>query len=277
MQYHNTLDALTFYQTGAESEALYRQSFTLARMALESELQKALAAGTPPEHFYLVTDCDETVLDNSAYNVWLTQTGRDFHASTWSQWCQTQGAKATPGAMEFLHFADMHGVQIFYVSSRFEADREATAANLRKLDFPLVDGSADPEKSHLFLEGMMVEGAATRKMKQFEFLEKRLGPPLLRLGDNLSDHQPDRYSRLVRYDRRVANLREDAAKIGTKWIVFPNPIYGNWRESLRMKVGEAEVPARDEVIPMPYQPLPVRPPITPAEAPKMGLLNVWQG
>ena len=88
MQYHNTIDALVFDQTAAEDYAVYLQCFALAKLRLEAEKARRLAGGANAAGFYLITDCDETILDNSAYNAWLIQTGRDFHDDTWRIWCR---------------------------------------------------------------------------------------------------------------------------------------------------------------------------------------------
>jgi 5'-nucleotidase (lipoprotein e(P4) family) len=274
MKYHNNLDATTYFQTAAENRALYYQGFALAEMRLVQEMARLHAAGQPPESLYVVTDCDETVLDNSEYNAWLIETGREFHDASWSKWVATRRALATPGALEFAKFVVEHGCHLLYVSSRFEADREATADNLKSLGFPLPDGSADPARTFLYLAGMPIGGVPTKKKEQMEFLERRFGArPILQLGDNLSDHDAERYSSRVRAEQRAERSVQDERRWGADWIVFPNPIYGGWRQSLREPGSDAL--ATDERPPAPFQERPVRPPVSPQEAPKLGLLRRW--
>ncbi|MGC3958427.1 MAG: HAD family acid phosphatase [Verrucomicrobiota bacterium] len=276
MQYHNTIDALVYDQTAAEDYALYLQCFALARMRLDAEIAKRKAAGATAATFYLVTDCDETILDNSAYNAWLIQTGRDFHDDTWRIWCRAQQARATPGAIEFMTYAASLGVTICYVTSRFEDTRAETAANLQALGFPLADFSISPQNSQLFLAGMSINGVLTKKKEQFAWLAQRFGvSPLVQMGDSLSDHDADRYSHKVRYDQRAANAEQDKTRWGFDWIAFPNSVYGAWRQSLKIKSGGVDYPATDEPTPVPFQPQPVRPVVTAAEAPKLGLLTRW--
>jgi 5'-nucleotidase (lipoprotein e(P4) family) len=276
MQYNNTIDALVYDQTAAEDYALYLQCFALAKMRLDAEIAKRQAAGENAASFYLVTDCDETILDNSAYNAWLIQTGRDFHDDAWRRWCKAKQATVTPGALEFLTYAAGLGVTICYVSSRFEDTRTETKANLQDLGFPLADASTTAETSQLFLAGMTINGALTKKKEQFAWLAQRFGcTPLVQLGDNLSDHDADRYSSKVRYDQRAANAEQDKARWGFDWIAFPNSVYGAWRQSLKLKSGGVDFPVTDEPTPVPFQPQPVRPVVTPAEAPKLGILNFW--
>lgn len=265
MNYHNTLDALCYYQLSAECYAAYLQAFNLARLRLLQELQRLQAEGVPSERFYLVSDCDETLLDNSNYNVWLAQTGRDYHESTWSEWCQKRQALATPGALEFAQFAVEHGVQLIYVSSRFERDRQVTADNLLSLGFPLPDSSTDPVRTYLFLSGMSLEGRVARKAEQFAYLKQRYqAPPLLHLGDNLSDHDAELFgSRVSRQDRQRA-AQHHRERWGNDWIVFPNPIYGGWRNLLPGDEDPPHAPQAD----------PVRSPLS---SPKGRLLRPWSG
>ncbi|MFN8606502.1 MAG: HAD family acid phosphatase [Vulcanimicrobiota bacterium] len=265
MLYHNDLDATVYYQQAAETAALYYQAFALAQLRLVAEVEKRRQAGQPENSLYVVSDCDETLVDNSDFNSWLMQTGRDYHDTTWSQWCQERKARATPGAVEFAKFVVEHGASLIYVSSRFEADRQATADNLRALGFPLEQSGTDPDTTQLFLTNMLINGAKSKKRQHFDYLLKRFGAgPLLQLGDNLSDHEADRYSYKVDSEQRKASAIKDSRRWGEDWIVFPNPIYGAWRSSL--KVSDEQPPSR-------YQPEPVRPPLD--QAPKLSTLSVW--
>lgn len=273
MLYHNDLDAIVYYQGAAEVAALYYQAFALAQMRLVAEVARRHQAGQPENSLYVVSDCDETLLDNSDYNAWLMETGRDYHDSTWNRWCQARRARATPGAVEFCQFVVEHGASMIYVSSRYEVDREATADNLRALGFPLERAGTDPSDTQLFLTNMLLNGEKSKKKQQFSHLLQRFGaPPLLQLGDNLSDHEADRYHYKVEASQRKASAERDARRWGDDWIVFPNPIYGAWRSSLRRADG---TPAGDEQPPAPYQPDPVRPALN--EAPKLSLLSKWPG
>ncbi len=267
MLYHNDLDAIVYYQGAAEVAALYYQAFALAEMRLVAEVARRHQAGQPENSLYVVSDCDETLLDNSEYNAWLMETGRDYHDTTWSQWCQARRARATPGAVEFCKFVVEHGASMIYVSSRYEADRQATADNMRALGFPLERAGTDAGDTQLFLTNMILNGEKSKKKQQFAYLIERFSAaPLLQLGDNLSDHEAERYSYKVEASRRKASAEQDGRRWGQDWIVFPNPIYGAWRSSLKRS---------DEDPAAAYQPAPVRPPLN--EAPKMSLLNRWPG
>ena len=51
-------------------------------------------------------DLDETVLDNTPYQVQNIKDGTAFNAKDWDEWVQKAEAKPVAGAKEFLQFAD---------------------------------------------------------------------------------------------------------------------------------------------------------------------------
>lgn len=280
MPHHNTLDALIFDQTSAEDYAMYVQTFHLARLRLQEEVRLREERGEDPATFYITSDLDETLLDNSAYRAWLMATGRDYHPQTFTSWCNDVEARATPGALEFIHFAaNTLGVKVIYVSSRDENVRASTAANLVKLGFPLPDAGADASITHLFLLNMKLDpaGPKTTKKEQYAFLRLRMGAaPMLQLGDNLSDHEPQRYSRRVRFDERARQAEGDMARWGRDWIVFPNPAYGGWRDTLKAVINGKDTLLKDESTAVADTPDPVRPPLSVADTPKLAVLSLWQ-
>src|SRR6478735_9940593 len=76
--------------------------------------QKGDFASLPPA---IVLDVDETVLDNSAYQVWNIKAGKSFSLPTWNEFCAAQISRAIPGSVEFTKYADSKGVKVFYVGN----------------------------------------------------------------------------------------------------------------------------------------------------------------
>src|SRR5215208_2625938 len=66
-----------FQQTAAEYEAICFQTYNLARLRLDQGLQ---IKGNKPKA--IITDIDETVLDNSAYAVRQALLGKDYEAQS---------------------------------------------------------------------------------------------------------------------------------------------------------------------------------------------------
>src|SRR6185369_12443780 len=64
--------------------------------------QKGDFANLPPA---VILDVDETVLDNSPYQVWMMKNGKTFSVKTWNEFCDAQISRAVPGAVEFAKYA----------------------------------------------------------------------------------------------------------------------------------------------------------------------------
>ena len=108
----NTMSTL-WYQKAAETKALYLQGYNVATDRL-----KELLKTESDKPYSIVLDLDETVLDNSPYQVQNVKDGTAFTPENWDVWVQKAAAKAVPGAKDFLQFADQNGVQIYYISDR---------------------------------------------------------------------------------------------------------------------------------------------------------------
>ncbi len=78
----------------------------------------------------VVLDVDETVLDNSAYQLELDAYGESFGMENWSAWCEREQAGIVPGAQEFITFVHKKGGRVAFITNRHEGVREATQSNL---------------------------------------------------------------------------------------------------------------------------------------------------
>ena len=104
----------TFYQQrAAEYKALCFQAFNIAQLRLD---QFQPAVGKP---MAIITDIDETVLDNSAYEAHQTLQGKDYDPASWYEWTNRASADTVPGAPAFLKYASSKGVEIFYITQFF--------------------------------------------------------------------------------------------------------------------------------------------------------------
>jgi len=190
--------------------------------ALAKDDRETPARGLPPA---IIVDVDETVLDNSPYEVRLLRAGKKFDKDSSNQWVTEASAAAVPGAVEFLQAAAHRGVSIFYVSNRDLPQTAATVDNLRKQGFPLGDAS------QVLLHGTVVPGCeqvgsgkgCRRK------LIGRTHRVLMLFGDQLGD--------LVTIAANTPEGRTQAIApylgwVGERWFVLPNPMYGSWLPAL---------------------------------------------
>ncbi|MEI6945815.1 5'-nucleotidase, lipoprotein e(P4) family [Paraflavisolibacter sp. H34] len=204
--------ALAFQQRAAEYRALCLQAFQLARLRVEASLQRPALRPRA-----VVTDIDETVLDNSPYDVALALQGKEYDEASWNEWTARASADTVPGAPAFLKFAAAKGIEIFYITNRSEKERRGTLANLQLFGLPQADNE------HLLLKG----SASSKESRRQAVLSGH--EVVLYLGDNLSDFSAlfDKKST----DERLRNTDSLAAEFGDRFIVLPNPVYGDWESA----------------------------------------------
>jgi 5'-nucleotidase (lipoprotein e(P4) family) len=202
--------ATLWMQSSAEFRALSYQAFNVAAMNLDS----FLAAYTGSKPVAIIVDADETVIDNSAYEAWLIGQDFGYSSETWTPWMEAAEATAMPGAKEFLNYVAAKGVEVFYVTNRKMVGYEGTKKNLMALGFPNVD------EKHLLLRTDSSDKQARRDMvtKDYEVA--------LVLGDNLNDFTSNFRKKTV--DERFVETDKIKDQWGTRFIVLPNPTYGEW-------------------------------------------------
>jgi len=212
----NLVTATLYQYYAAEYKALAIQAYNIATR----ELNKVYSQNIDVSKKAIILDIDETVLDNSPYQAKLIQTGQSYPAY-WNEWCRNEAARPVPGSLEFLNHADSLGCQIFYVSNRKKKYlEEATLNNLQKAGFP------QALKDHLFLREEKSENnpypsdkqARRNKIKEMGF------DIVLLVGDNLGDFYIDGKNNET--ERR--NIAENYEIFGSKFILLPNAMYGNW-------------------------------------------------
>jgi 5'-nucleotidase (lipoprotein e(P4) family) len=220
---HEMLNATLWRQTSAEYPAIALQTYRLAQVNLDQALadprwtaaleQTGDVAGLPPA---IIADLDETILDNTSYEVRIMRRLGSYTPESFADWCREVNAPAIPGAREFLDYAAAHGVTIFYYSARKASLRECTTRNLRDLQLPF------PDETRLLL----ANGESKSDYRAMVAGQYRI---LLLLGDNLEDFVTG-----SRTDPSVRGKLAEryAQRWGREWIVLPNPMYGHWEAAL---------------------------------------------
>ncbi|KAB2871574.1 MAG: 5'-nucleotidase, lipoprotein e(P4) family [Bacteroidales bacterium] len=205
--------ATLWFQSSPENQALYHQGFNIAKMQLA---QFAAVKSEKPKA--VVVDIDETMLDNSPFQAQEIIDNKEFSSEFWNEWSQLGNAKALPGAKEFSNFCDSIGVTLFYISNRKTTELDATIKNLDSLGFSF----AKPE---YFL---LKENESSKKTRR-EKVSAEFDIVML-IGDNLNDFSEVFESR---GDDWGASLVEQYKnEFGKRYIVLPNPMYGDWEKNL---------------------------------------------
>lgn len=236
---HDNLDATVWMQTSAEYRAAALGVYAAARLRLDAALaepctdalpegeREADPCGLAPA---LIADADETLIDNSAYQVRRIDDRAGFVYESWLGWVNEQRAGAIPGAVEFARYAASRGVRVFYVTGRAApAETAATAANLRALGFPV-----DADGGNLLLSGdPRAPGREKGERRHWVGREHRV---LLLLGDNLGDFLDGIDGSIA---ERAALVEAHAGHWGRDWFMLPNPSYGSWEGAVRRACGLA--------------------------------------
>ena len=223
--------AIVWTQTSGEKAALAYQAFALARMTLGRDLRLRHARKRA-----IIVDVDETIMDNSRFQAMLIQTNQAYSGKLWTDWVNRAEAIALPGAVEFLRYANSRGVRVFYITNRKEIEKAGTATNLTKLGFPDVNDETllvrtDPNSSS--------------KEPRRQTVSTKYYVVLL-MGDNLNDFA-DVFEKGKTVASRLSAVEQNKTQFGTRFIVLPNPMYGDWENAIydyNDKLTEAEKNAK---------------------------------
>lgn len=223
---HDFLLANLWMQRAVEYRANALAIYALARIRLDEALldrswtaapgeQKGDFQNLPPA---VVLDVDETLLDNSKYQVWLMRADQSFSTRTWNQFCAAQVSAAIPGAVDFTRYAESKGVKVFYVTNRGAETEKDTRENMAKLGFPL-GGNVDT----FLMQGEKPDWTGAKSTRRAVIAKDyRI---LLNIGDNLGDFD-DRY-RSSEADRLKA-FEAGMPYWGRQWLMLANPTYGSF-------------------------------------------------
>jgi len=203
-----------FQQTAAEYRALCYQAFNAATVQLENETKVYKGK----RKLAIITDLDETILDNSYMEAQLIKANDTFSNKTWHAWTIKGAATAVPGAVSFLQAAHKKGVEIFYISNRDTGEVAITLSNLKQLRLP------DADTAH----SLFAAGSYAKEARRKRVAEKY--DVIMLLGDNLNDFAEVFEKKTIK--ERAASTDQDQALWGTRFIVLPNPVYGEWENAL---------------------------------------------
>lgn len=223
---HELLNSVLWVQHAAEYKALTSQAYNVAKLSLDAALQdKNWTAASEQTKDYqnlpaaVILDVDETVLDNSPYETHLIQTGTAYNRESWNAWCAEKRAKAIPGAVDFCNYAIEKGVKVFYVTNRRDTLLDVTRANLEAAGFPL-------DKN---IKTVLTRSTTSDKNERRTAIAESFRILLL-IGDNGGDFFSGFTHGKQAYRDSIATVYE--SNWGTKWIVLPNPMYGDWEGAL---------------------------------------------
>lgn len=204
--------AYLWQQTSGEYRALTYQAYNLAKTRMERDLEDKHNRKRA-----VVFDIDETILDNSFGGAREIKEGITWKESNFANWVKEKRAIAIPGALDFIKFLVDRQVEVFYISNRKVAMFDDTLENLMAQGFPV-------KKQNLMLMG---EDHSKESRRQ-EVLKKY--DIVMLVGDNLTDfHQAFDKKNVAERNGLVDQMKAD---FGQRFIMLPNPLYGDWERAL---------------------------------------------
>lgn len=208
------INATLWVQASAEYRACCYQAWNFAKIALANNLKVA----KKDKPAAVVFDLDETLLDNSYYEVYLIKNKTAYTKESWKEWTDKKCATAVPGAVEFVNYLKSIGVEIVYISNRRENELEATKANMKALGFP------DIKDENYYFRTDESDKTARRNLVSEKY------NIVLLVGDNLADFSGE-------YEKRDEKLGFDVVEkdkdlFGFYYVILPNPMYGTWEKAI---------------------------------------------
>lgn len=199
-------------RVSAEHRAIYLETYRTASARLV-DLAKGRAAGT----WGVVLDADETVLDNSEYEIGRIPFGGSFDAKAWTAWVMAARAPALPGAVAFTTGVQKLGGKVVIVTNRDDAECPITRDNLRTAAIPfdlVLCKTTTDDKNPRF--DAVQNGGAAPGFSAITVLEW--------VGDNIRDFP--HLSQSIRDEPDSAFSR-----FGESFFALPNVMYGSWQSN----------------------------------------------
>ena len=159
-------------------------------------------------NYAVVMDLDETVLDNSYYQVELYNKKEKYNPDSWDEWVLKEEAGLVPGTYEYIRFLRNNDIQIIFISNRMHKRLEETKNNMKKLGIYSSDDIYllridKADKKTIRRAEIFNSSGRMKDYKTFEIIQY--------LGDAIGDFE-----------------FENLDRFGLNQFVFPNPMYGKW-------------------------------------------------
>lgn len=201
---------LQWARVSAEHRAIYAGTYRAAGDRLV-----ALSSGRAQGSWGVILDADETLIDNSEYEIGRIPFGGSFDAKIWAAWVVEGRAPALPGAAAFTARVHQLGGKVVIVTNRDDAECPITRTNLERVSIvaDLVLCKTDTDNKNPRFDAVQNGGAAS-------------GFPAIAVlewfGDNIQD--------FPRLSQSIRNEPDSAfSKFGEVFFALPNAMYGSWQ------------------------------------------------
>lgn len=197
---------LKWMRDSEEFVAIFRQTYALATQVVERQV------GAVRGPWAVVLDVDETVLDNTIFQVERAAYGLPFDSASWNAWVRRERAEPLPGVADFLTHVRGLGGRIVFVTNRDDVTADATRRNLAA-------------------HGLWRDGDRLCLQTADRAYTKRARREELRAGTGRCAYQGERVPVLAYLGDNIADIPEadeEPGELGRNWFLLPNPAYGSW-------------------------------------------------
>jgi 5'-nucleotidase (lipoprotein e(P4) family) len=204
-------EAIRWVRNSAEYHAALFQVYRLATTRVEQAVAKM-----PAGSWAVILDADETVLNNSLYQLERARLGLGFTPDTWAAWVKRREATPLPGAASFLSRVRALGGKIAIVTNRLDTECDDTKAvfDTFKLAYDAmlcrVTGTPSDKNPRFAAVAAGETPAGSAKMEIVAVV-----------GDNIQDFPA--LSQKSKYQGAPA-----FTEFGVRYFLVPNPMYGSW-------------------------------------------------
>ncbi len=204
--------SLQWARVSAEHRAIYIETYRSAGDRLV-----ALSSGRANQSWGVILDADETVLDNSEYEMGRIPFGGSFNSRAWTAWVQQGRAPALPGAVKFTARVHELGGKVVIVTNRDDVECPVTRSNLERVSITtdLVLCKIDTDDKNPRFDAVQ-NGSAAHGFAAITVVEW--------VGDNIQDFP--HLSQVIRNEPDSA-----LSRFGRVFFALPNAMYGSWQSN----------------------------------------------
>jgi 5'-nucleotidase (lipoprotein e(P4) family) len=226
----NNYNTLKWYRTSAEKKAIYHEVFNNAYDKISTKvINNKLESG----NWGIISDIDETVLDNTSYQLENLKTCKKFSPKMFYNSLAKENSPATPGAASFTCKIQQLGGTVIFVTNRDGTFDNtvipSTINNLKKVgicfdNILFAKGSkpTDMDKNSRFnavVNGDYTNMLRLKNMKAINIIGY--------FGDNIQDF-PNIYQNKL----ENTNVNDHIfSQFGNTYFELPNPTYGSWEKN----------------------------------------------
>jgi len=164
---------------------------------------------TTQQEWVIVMDLDETVLDNSKYQIKLFNENKSYNPKSWSSWVNLKEAELVPGAKSFIDKVRRHNIQLIFLSNRMHKNLNPTIENMKALNIY-------SEQDIFLLRQNREDKKHVRRSEIKSGTGRMAGKGAMKVIAYFGDAYHDFPNQNKNYT------------FGKNMFMFPNPMYGKW-------------------------------------------------